>query len=247
MRYFIEVAYIGLHYAGFQIQNNAITIQQLLQEALFTITKETINLTGSSRTDAGVNAYQNFFHFDSEIIFTLKHQYSLNAILPSSIVVKSIKQVQHDAHSRFFATSRSYQYKIITTKDPFQFQKAYFFPFPMQTNLLTQVANLYTINTYYKNFSKTNAQVHTYNCTILNANWQFQNNNIIFNVQANRFLRGMVKALVGTALQVALGKYTINDIQQLFINEFPTKPAIFTPPGYALYLQNVHYPPSIFL
>jgi tRNA pseudouridine38-40 synthase len=247
MRYFIEVGYDGLQYAGFQIQNNAITIQQLIENALLVVTKEKISLTGSSRTDAGVNAYQNYFHFDSNILFTQKHLYSLNAILPYDVVVHSIRQVNDDAHSRFNATSRQYQYKITNLKNPFYFKKAYYLPVPLKMDLLNQVATIYLQNTNFKNFSKTNAQVHTYECTILQANWQLQNDIITFNVEGNRFLRGMVKALVGTALQVSFGKYTINDVVNLCTMEKPPKPAIFTPPGYALYLQKVNFPSNIFM
>jgi tRNA pseudouridine38-40 synthase len=244
-RYFLEVAYDGFNFSGFQIQNNAITIQSSIEDAFLILLKKKIKLTGSSRTDAQVNAYQNFFHFDFEEIINEKIIYNLNAIIPSEIVIKSIQQVSFDAHARFSAISRTYEYFITEFKNPFLQNKAYYFPYKLSLEKLNEAATYLATQHNFINFSKTNTEVNNFNCTIVKSNWRRENNVIIYTVEANRFLRGMVKALVGTTLLYAKEKITLVEFQSLF-NENATIRANFSPPGYALFLKHVKYPNNIF-
>ncbi len=177
-RYFIEVAYKGTAYAGFQIQDNANTIQAEVEKALHIYFRLAITLTGSSRTDAGVHAFQNFFHFDADIQIeankVAKSIYHLNAILPLDIVIKDIRKVAHTAHCRFDATSRSYTYSIYNHKNPFLFDNAYYYPYPLNIEALQQAASLLLTHTEYQSFAKKNMQVFTYNCHITESNWFFK-------------------------------------------------------------------------
>jgi tRNA pseudouridine38-40 synthase len=239
-RYFIEVAYKGTNYAGFQIQENANTIQAEVEKALAIIFKQVIELTGSSRTDAGVHALQNFFHFDTNLQINNSKCYNLNAVLPQDIVVKSITQVNINSHSRFDAISREYKYHIQLSKNPFKNQYSYFFPYKINFDLLNEAANLLLNHTNYIAFSKKNTQVYTHNCTIYVSFWQINNNELIYTVKANRFLRGMVKALVATMLQVGTKKITIPQFKQI-LNANSTAKANFSAPSHGLFLVQVNY------
>jgi tRNA pseudouridine38-40 synthase len=242
MRYFIEVSYIGLAYSGFQIQPNSVTIQSVIENVLQVYYKLPFDLTCSSRTDAEVNAFQNFFHFDTEIEILQKHIYNLNSILPSDVCINNIFKVNENAHSRFDAISRSYQYLVHQSKSPFLYNKSFFYPFNLDKEKLDFAANTYLLNTNFESYSKKNTQVLNFNCTITNCNWiEAHNGQLHFNVTANRFLRGMVKALVGTSLNYATNKLTKQQFLETFINCDNTK-TNFSPPGYGLYLKKVNYP-----
>ncbi len=246
MRYFIEVAYDGYNFSGFQIQNNAITIQSQIEEALVILLKKKIKLTGSSRTDAQVNAYQNFFHFDIEDELNTKIIYNLNSILKKEIVIKSLKKVTTNAHARFSAFSRTYQYLIIQNKNPFLQGKAYYYPYNISFDKLNEVAAYLSTQNHYINFCKTNTEVSNFKCKIIYCNWKKENDVLTFTVEANRFLRGMVKALVGTSILYAKNKISFTDFKSLFTQDTKIK-ANFSPPGYALYLKEVKFPNNIFL
>lgn len=247
MRYFIEVSYNGYNYSGFQIQPNASTIQGELENAFLVLLKQKVQLTGSSRTDAQVHAMQNFFHFDIENEIDLSITYNLNAILPSTIAVVQLLLVNANAHARFSATARQYTYHIHTTKQPFLLHKSYYYPFRLDISKLNESAAIILNNTNFISFCKSNAQVNSFDCTIMQSNWHIvSNTNYTYTVMANRFLRGMVKALVGTSLLYAHNKISIEQFKSLFSSESNTK-ANFTPPGYGLFLTNVVYPKNIFL
>ena len=162
-RYFIEVAYKGTGYAGFQVQQNANTIQAEIEKALHVYFRKVFSLTGSSRTDAGVHAQQNFFHFDSDIIFTKaetdKATYHLNAILPLDIAIKNIRQVAENAHCRFDATARSYRYCVHQHKDPFLQDDSYYYPYPLNIDAMNEAAKLLFDFTDFESFAKKNTQV----------------------------------------------------------------------------------------
>ena len=244
-RYFIEVAYKGTAYAGFQIQDNANTIQAEIEKALHTYLRILITLTGSSRTDAGVHAFQNFFHFDADLQIeadaVVKAIYHLNAILPLDIVVKDIKRVADTAHCRFDANSRSYTYSIYNHKNPFLFDSAYYYPYPLNIEVLQQAASLLLTHTEYLSFAKKNIQVSTYNCRILESNWLLKEDVLFYNVTANRFLRGMVRGLVGTMLLVGKGKYTIADFKTLLESNNNAR-TDFSAPAKGLMLKKVKFP-----
>lgn len=246
LRYFIEVFYRGTNYSGFQIQPNANSIQGEIERSLKVIYKEEFSLTGSSRTDAGVHALSNYFHLDTAVFSAYtqlrldKIIYNLNAILPSDIVIKKIYQVADEAHCRFNALSREYKYFLYPFKDPFQMDRAYYFPYKLNVDLLNQAASAILSYQDFTSFSKKNTQVKTFNCTILKSEWRIEQDLIIYNVRANRFLRGMVKGLVGTMLKVGTGKISIKEFCNI-IESKNCSNADFSVPPHGLFLVNVEY------
>jgi tRNA pseudouridine38-40 synthase len=244
LRYFIEVAYKGTRYSGFQIQQNANSVQAEIEKAMKIFFREEINLTCSSRTDAGVHALSNYFHFDAmglpeqsalnEII------YNLNSILPDDIVVKRIFEVSPTAHSRFDAVSREYQYSVYQTKDPFVADRAYYYPYKLDIDKLQEAASVINAYTDFTSFSKRNTQVKTFNCKILKSGWNITNNLAVYNVEANRFLRGMVRGLVGTMLKAGTGKISSDEFRGIIESKDCTK-ADFSVPPQGLFLLAVRY------
>ena len=239
-RYFLEVAYKGTNYNGFQIQQNANTIQAEVEKALQTLFKQNFDLTGSSRTDAGVHALQNFFHFDTDVVITAKHIYNLNAIIPNDIIVKNITQVEDDKHCRFAAESREYKYHIYTAKNPFLEDRAYYFPYKLDVDLLHQAAAILLTYTDFTSFSKKHTQVNNFNCNIFISRWIEENDCLVFNVKSNRFLRGMVRALVATMLKVGRGQITIEQFKNI-IESKDCANAFFDTPAHGLFLVKVDY------
>ena len=240
-RYFLELCYDGASFGGFQIQNNVDTIQGAVQAALKTLYREDIELTGASRTDAGVHALQNFFHFDTDIVITHKQVYNLNAILPNSIVVKAIYEVPPTAHCRFDATTRSYIYKLHTQKDPFLEGRSWYYPFPIDFNLLNQATQTLLNFTHYESFSKKNTSVNTFECSVSKALWQVEGTNLYFHIDSNRFLRGMIRGLVGTLLQVGRGQITVEEWMDIVASNNEQR-VDFSTPAYGLYLSAIQYP-----
>jgi tRNA pseudouridine38-40 synthase len=239
-RYFLELAYKGTVYSGFQIQQNANTIQAEVEKALQTLFKENFELTGSSRTDAGVHALQNFFHFDSNIIISQKHIYNLNAILPDDIVAKNINQVSDNTHCRFAAESREYKYFIYNNKNPFLADRAYHYPYKLNINLLHQAAALLMQYQDFSSFSKKHTQVNNFNCNLFVSQWIVEEECLVYNVKANRFLRGMVRALVATMLKVAREQLSLDDFKHIIEAEEFGK-AYFDTPAHGLFLIKVDY------
>lgn len=245
-RYFLEVSYKGNRYSGFQVQDNAPTIQQEVEKAFSILQKEAVTLTGSSRTDAGVHALQNFFHFDYANTIHPQFLYKLNAILPDDIVLKNIYRVAPDAHCRFNAEARTYQYRIYRSKNPFLQDRAFFFPFKADAALLHQAAAIIKAHTNFASFSKRNSQVKTFNCNILTSRWQLTEDEWVYEVSANRFLRGMVRGLTATMLLVARGKINLQQFENIIAAEDCTQ-ANFDVPGHGLCLMKVSYPESLLL
>lgn len=244
-RYFIEVAYNGLNYSGFQTQPNAPTIQGELERALFTVLRREVQLTGSSRTDAEVHALQNFFHFDTEEPVDPRRVYNINAVLPAGIAVNSLRRVHSGAHCRFDATSRCYTYRVYSRKDPFLYKRAYYFPYTVSLQQMQEAAAIVQSQTYFEHYSKRHAQVNTFNCTILESRWQLENGLLIYRVRANRFLRGMVRALAGTMLKTGTGRIGVSEFESSFQKSEPGV-VDFSVPGYGLYLEEVSYPEDFF-
>lgn len=223
-RYFIEVFYRGTDYAGFQVQKNANSIQAEVEKALAVFLKTTIMLTGSSRTDAGVHALQNYFHFDFEPLKNYdwaRDVYRINAILPPDIVVRSIKQVAADAHCRFDAKRRIYEYAIYQSKNPFLADRCYYYPYKLDMTLLNEAALIVKCYSNFTAFSKRNTQVKSYECEIYESEWTTRDGIIIYRVAGNRFLRGMVKGLVGTMLRVGRGRMEIAEFKQVIESQNP--------------------------
>ncbi len=244
-RYFIEVAYMGTNYSGFQVQDNAVTIQSELEKALSIIFKQPFLLTGSSRTDAGVHALQNFFHFDIAIEIEQEKIYNINAVLPLSIAVQNLYKVAPTAHCRFNAISREYKYCIYQNKNPFLIDRAWHFPFAVDENLLQQAAALVLQHTNFTSFSKRSTQVKHFNCNIAVSEWLQENGCLVYNVKGNRFLRGMVKGLVSTMLKVGRKLITLQDFENIILAQDCTK-ADFSAPSHGLFLVEVGYPDHFF-
>ena len=244
-RYFLEVSYKGTDYSGFQIQQNANSIQAEIQKALQILQKEKIVLTGSSRTDAGVHALQNFFHFDFEKEIHPHFVYRMNAILPADIVVQKLTPVNQQAHCRFDAISREYKYFIYRHKDPFLKDRAFYFPYKLDLRLMQDAAEVIKGYTDFTSFSKRNTQVKTFNCSIMESKWVVEENCLVFYVKADRFLRGMVRALVATMLKIGRGKMTISEFKKIIEEEDCSK-ASFAAPSQGLFLLRVNYQKNFF-
>jgi tRNA pseudouridine38-40 synthase len=244
MRYFIEVAYKGTNFNGFQIQENAETVQSAIDHALSTLMREKIETTGSSRTDAGVHALQNFLHFDLEKPLHPQFIYKVNAILPPDVLLRHVYQVPDEANSRFAALSRSYEYTLYMQKDPFLQDRGYFFPYRLDVELLREAAEILKEYQDFTTFSKRNSQVKTYICAIKESRWTVESNRIVYNVTANRFLRGMVRGLVGTMLRVGRGKMTIEGFREAIESKNCAK-ADFAVPPQGLFLMHVAYPEGL--
>ncbi len=238
-RYFIEVSYKGTSYSGFQIQQNANSVQAEVEKALKIYYRREFNLTGSSRTDAGVHAQQNFFHFDSEDHIE-DASYHVNAILPADIVMQRLYAVSEEMHCRFSALSRQYRYCIYQHKNPFLEDRAYYYPFPLDIELLQQAALELYNHTDFTSFSKRNTQTKTKLCTILNSQWVQEDNQLVYCVTANRFLRGMVRGLVATMLLVGRNKISVHQFAEIIRAKDCTK-ADFSAPAQGLFLTKVEF------
>ncbi|HQV06985.1 MAG: tRNA pseudouridine(38-40) synthase TruA [Chitinophagaceae bacterium] len=243
-RYFLELAYKGTNFSGFQTQKNANTIQAEIEKAFHTLQKEKIEMTGSSRTDAGVHALQNFFHFDFLKNIHPHFVYKMNAILPPDIVVKSIQKVSPESHCRFDAVSRQYNYHIYRYKDPFLRETAFYFPYTLNISLLQEAATLLLQYTDFTSFSKRNTQVKSFQCTIHQSRWIDNGHTLQYEVIANRFLRGMVKALTATMLEVGKEKITLSEFQNIIEAKDCTR-AKFAVPSHGLFLTGVNFKPGI--
>jgi tRNA pseudouridine38-40 synthase len=245
-RYFIEVGYKGTAYAGFQIQQNANTIQAEIENALQVYHRKKFELTGSSRTDAGVHAMQNYFMVDvaDGILDTTKTVYHVNAILPKDVVVKNISQVADDAHCRFDALYRSYKYTITTEKNPFLLEHAYNYPYALDVDVMNECAAMLLSFTNFESFAKKNTQVFTHECTISKSVWTVKQNVLEYNVTGNRFLRGMVRGLVGTMLLVGRGKYSVATFKEIIESHNASK-TDFSTPAHGLTLMQVAYDESV--
>jgi tRNA pseudouridine38-40 synthase len=245
-RYFLELSYKGEEYSGFQVQQNAITIQSEVEKAFRVFFRKGVELTGSSRTDAGVHALQNYFHFDWDNEFPQAAVYNLNAIMPAAIVIKSVRAVKPDAHSRFHATARQYKYFIYDKKNPFIDDRAWYLPYTLDESLLDACAEQVKNNLDFSAFSKRNTQVKTFQCSIAVSEWIKEEGCLVYRVQANRFLRGMVRGLVGTMVRVARGTMKLDAFEGLVAHK-KLASADFSAPAKGLFLVSVSYPDSIFL
>ncbi len=242
-RYFIELAYKGTNYHGWQIQPNAVTVQELLNNALSTLLRQYVETTGCGRTDTGVHAKEFYAHFDVPMdhgpwAIDLR---SLNALLPFDIAVKQIIPVDESAHARFDATLRSYQYHIHFNKDPFKEGLSWLLRDVPDLELMNQAATLLMEYTDFSCFSKSNTQVMTNNCKISRAQWVATDDGMIFYISADRFLRNMVRAIVGTLLMAGKGDMPPEGIRQIIESKNRSN-AGTSVPACGLYLTEVKYP-----
>ena len=248
-RYFLELQYKGTRYSGFQEQRNANTVQAEVENAFTTVTRLGVRMTGSSRTDAGVHARQNYFHFDMEKpvaewdsmkdIPTLL--YKMNAVLPDDIMVKGMEEVKEDAHCRFDAVAREYRYYIYREKDPFLKDRAYYFPYKLDIELMQRAAGVLKEYEDFTSFSKRNTQVKSFRCKIEVSEWYTEGNMLVFHIRANRFLRGMVRALTATMLKLGRGKLSEADFRAIIEAKDCTRASFAVPPQ-GLFLEKVVFP-----
>jgi tRNA pseudouridine38-40 synthase len=242
MRYFIELAYNGTNYHGWQSQPNAVSVQETLEKALTLLLKTPIEIAGAGRTDAGVHAKQMFAHFDyPEELDSSFWVTKLNSYLPKSIVIYNIIPVSDDAHARFDATSRTYEYHIHTFKDAFISEGSWLYAQPLNLQLMNEATTLLLNHTDFECFSKAHTDVFTFNCKITQAHWQQKGNQVVFTITADRFLRNMVRAIVGTFINIGLEKITIQDLQTILDSKDRSQ-AGFSVPAHGLYLTQITYP-----
>jgi len=248
LRYFLEIAYKGTNYHGWQLQPNAISVQELINKALTTIFRTPINVVGAGRTDTGVHAEQLFAHIDLEPQFNLNEVlYKINALLPNDIVILNIVKVIDDAHARFDAIERSYEYRIFLGRNPFLNETTWqLINKKLNVAIMNEAAEILLTYTNFKCFSRSNTDVKTYNCNVKKAEWIFNNNQLIFNITADRFLRNMVRAIVGTLLNVGSGKTSIEEFKQIIESENRSNAGPSAPPQ-GLFLTKVAYPNRIFI
>lgn len=240
-RYFLEVSYKGTAYSGFQTQKNANTIQAEVEKAFAILQKESIIMTGSSRTDAGVHAFQNYFHFDYSGTINPNFIYKINAILPADIVAKKLYPVTDESHCRFDALSREYSYYIYRQKDPFLKDRAFFFPYKLDFDMMREAADIVKEYTDFTSFSKRNTQVKNFVCQVEESKWILESNYLVYNVKANRFLRGMVRALTATMLKIGRGRISLVEFRSIIEAKDCTKTSFAVPP-HGLFLMRVKYP-----
>lgn len=245
MRYFIELSYNGKAYHGWQNQPNEISVQQVLEEALSVLLQEKIEVVGAGRTDTGVHASQMFAHFDVELEIDISNLvYKLNAFLPSDIAVHDIFKVKDDAHARFAAISRTYHYKISNTKNVFTNDFAYRLQLPLDTVKMNEACKILLQYKDFQCFSKSNTDVKTYHCNIKKAEWVEEHNELTFIITADRFLRNMVRAIVGTMINIGLGKIQVKDLIAIIESKNRSE-AGYSVPAHGLYLKHIVYPDSI--
>ena len=246
MRYFIEFSYNGKNYHGWQLQPKAITVQGVLQNALTTILREEISVIGAGRTDSGVHALQMFAHFDTERELSDDLVRKLNAFLPYDIAVHSIRAVKTDAHARFDALKRTYQYHISIEKSPFRYDYSMPLTLPLNVDVMNEAAQILFDYTDFQCFSKTHTDVKTFNCKIYEAHWAVVEGELVFTITADRFLRNMVRAIVGTLINVGLQKLSLTGFEDIIISKSRSK-AGASVPACGLFLTQVTYPEEIFL
>lgn len=241
MRYFIELAYKGKNYHGWQIQPDAISVQEKINKVISTVLRENIIITGAGRTDAGVHASQMFAHFDTNKILNNDFGFRLNALLPDDIVIYNIKLVHSDAHARFDAHSRSYEYKIWLGRNPFSLDTSWqLYNQKLDIDLMNKAAEILYEYEDFECFSKVKTGVYTFNCNVTNAIWILKGNELTFHISANRFLRNMVRAIVGTLIDVGTKKITINDFKKI-IDSKNRSNAGTSVPAKGLFLTKVAY------
>ena len=241
-RYFLQCSYKGTNYHGWQIQPNAISVQQVLEKTLTTILRNEISVVGAGRTDTGVHASFFILHFESSIsgVDTEKMVYKLNSFLPPDIAVQKIWKVDSEMHARFSALSRTYKYFISTEKNPFQTETTYKYLKPLDISKMNEAAKVLSDYEDFTSFSRLHTDVKTNNCKIYLAEWKQENNQLIFTIKADRFLRNMVRAIVGTLLEVGQGKLSIAEFKKV-IESKNRGAAGASAPAQGLFLVDIEY------
>ena len=243
----MDLSYDGTNYHGWQNQPEAISVQSCIENALSILIKAETPIYGAGRTDSGVHAVKMYAHFDvTELISSDKLLHDLNSFLPKDISINNIYKVTLDSHARFDALSREYEYKISLIKNVFNNNRSYYIKNNLDIKLMNDACKILLNYTNFKCFSKSKTDVKTYNCDLKYAKWKLNDNELIFTIKANRFLRNMVRAIVGTLIHVGLKKVSLKDFEKVIISQDRTK-AGPSAPAHALYLTNISYPKEMIL
>ena len=246
-RYFLELSYKGTPFHGWQIQQNAFTVQECLEKALSTLLRTPISIMGSGRTDTGVHASMQVCHFDySGALDREKFQKGINAILPKEIAIHSIREVLPEAHARFDAIDRSYFYRIVFQKNPFLDDLAWLIFQEPEVEKMNQAAQILLKHEDFECFSKVHTEVNHFRCKIHSARWEQKDGQLLFHITANRFLRGMVRAIVGTLMEIGNGTRSLESFEELILSKDRTK-AGKAAPAKGLFLCQVKYPANLYL
>lgn len=247
-RYFIFISFKGTRYHGWQVQPNSLSVQKILDDTLSLVLKEKISTTGAGRTDAGVNASVFCAHFDCTIPSLDSREntlFRLNRFLPSDIAVQYIKRVVPDAHARFSALSRTYKYFISRKKDPFSEQTSWYIYGDLNIGEMNRAADILLCHSDFTSFSRLHSDNKTNICRIISASWDIYGDKLIFTIRADRFLRNMVRAIVGTIVNVGKGKLTVEKFEEIIMAK-DRSGAGMSAPAKGLFLADIEYPGSLF-
>lgn len=241
MRYFIELSYKGTNYHGWQIQPDAISVQEEINKAISTVLQQEIKLVGAGRTDTGVHATQMVAHFDTPLILSDAYVYKFNSVLPNDIIINSIKKVSENTHARFDAISRSYEYRILLKKNAFLLETTWqFHQKKIDIDKMNMAAKLLYETQDFESFSKVKTDVKSFDCNITRAEWILEDFHLTFYITANRFLRNMVRAIVGTLVEVGTGKKTVEDFKKIIESKKRSEAGVSVP-ARGLFLTKVIY------
>ena len=232
---------------GWQLQPNAVTVQAEIERALQLLTGEPVNTTGAGRTDTGVHAGRYIAHFDSDHILPSDPNdflYKMNAILPGDIAIHDIFAVKSDAHARYSALSRTYKYRINPIKDPFHTEFSWYYSFPLDVAAMNDAANRLKKFSDFTSFSKLHSDVKNYTCRIFDAKWTEEGSVLVFTIRANRFLRNMVRAIVGTMVDIGRGKIHPLDLESIIEGKNRGLAGVSVP-AHGLVLVEIEYPEGI--
>jgi tRNA pseudouridine38-40 synthase len=248
MRWKLSLHYLGTAYAGWQRQPDAVSVQQVVEEALSTILRQPIEITGCGRTDAGVHARNYIAHFDAELNDEPgKVVYHVNAILPHDISIQSISATHDTFHARYDAIWRHYRYYMHAEKDPLLYGRSFYFHphAEMDQDKMKEAAALFIDYKQFKPFCKTGSDAENYQCQLIVTEWSFEEYQSMYSIRANRFLRGMVRLIVGACLNVGLGKISVEDVKRALETQQELRHAWSVPPE-GLFLESVTYPDTGF-
>lgn len=245
MRYFIELSYNGKGYHGWQNQPNGITVQEVVETALSTLLSERVSIMGAGRTDAGVHATQFFAHFDTDVVFKASDLvFKLNSFLPNDVAIKQVFEVKPEIHARFYAVSRTYLYRVNVEKNVFTVDTSFYVKQALDVDKMNAACKILFEYKDFQCFSKSQTDVKTYFCDMMQAEWLVKDDELHFVIKANRFLRNMVRAIVGTMINIGLGKMAVDELHSIIQSKNRSE-AGFSVPAHGLYLTNIEYPEDI--
>jgi tRNA pseudouridine38-40 synthase len=248
-RYFIFISYKGTFYHGWQIQPNSVTVQKTLDESLSVVLNEKISTTGAGRTDAGVHAMFFSAHFDCsspDLLNISNLVFRLNQFLPADISVNSIKKVVSDANARYSAISRTYKYYISRIKDPFSDNSSWYLHGKIDIKVMNKACRILSLHSDFTSFSKLHSGAKSNICKIYYADWEESDNRLVFTIKADRFLRNMVRAIVGTSVEIGFGKMNLNEFEDIILAKDRCR-AGKSAPAKGLFLVDIEYPEEIFI